>query len=134
MRGGSPQQQRRSATATEAPPIDAEQFPPEQHLALAYTPAGLRPKLAALLAFDQRLARIASSGTEPALAQMRLAWWRETLTKPVPDRPQGDAVLDALGQHWTGGEAELIALVDGWEILVVSERIGAAEACRPACI
>ncbi len=102
-------------------------MPPEQRLALAYTPANLRPKLAALFAFDQRLARIVANTSEPALGQMRLAWWREILAKPVADRPQGDAVLDALGEQWAGAEAELIGLVDGWEILVASEQIGPSE-------
>jgi phytoene synthase len=31
------------------------------------------------------------------LGQMRLAWWREALGKPLADRPRGDEVLDAVG-------------------------------------
>ena len=31
--------------------------------------------------------------TEPMLGQMRLAWWRDALGKPVDERPRGDAVL-----------------------------------------
>ena len=53
------------------------------------------------------------------LAQMRLAWWRDELAKPVELRPTGDAVLDAIGKHWSGMEASLSALVDGWELLLV---------------
>lgn len=93
-------------------------------LALAYTPVNLRAKLVAFFELDQRLARIVAKAGEPTLAQMRLAWWREMLGKLVADRPQGDAVLDALGEHWSGAEAELVALVDGWEILVAQEQVG----------
>ena len=45
------------------------------------------------------------------LGQMRLAWWREALGKPVADRPRGDRVLDAIGQDWAGREAALVAMV-----------------------
>lgn len=130
MRNGLSLRQRRFVTATEPSLIDAEDLPPEQRLALAYTPAKLRPKFAALLAFDQRLARIAGNTSEPALGQMRLAWWRDILARPVAVRPQGDAVLDALGEQWAGSENELIALVDGWEVLVASEQIGPGELKR----
>lgn len=127
MPTGSSLRPRRSVTATEQSLIDAEDLPLEQRLALAYTPARLRPKLAAFFALDQRLARIVSKTGEPVLAQMRLAWWRETLGKQVIGRPQGDAVLDALGEYWNGDEAALVALVDGWEVLVAKEQVGPGE-------
>lgn len=66
--------------------------------------------------------------SEPMLGQMRLAWWRDALGKPMADRPRGDAVLDAIGAHWAGREAALVQMVDGWEVLVTAERIGAQEA------
>jgi phytoene synthase len=62
------------------------------------------------------------------LGQMRLAWWRDALGTSPQDRPRGDAVLDAIGTHWAGREAALIAMVDGWEVLVVAERLGPDEA------
>jgi phytoene synthase len=62
------------------------------------------------------------------LGQMRLAWWRDALGKPVSQRPRGDAVLDGLGQHWQGREPALIRMVDGWEVLVTAERLGLEEA------
>lgn len=66
--------------------------------------------------------------TEPMLGQMRLAWWRDALGKPVAGRPRGDVVLDAIGAHWLGREAALVQMVDGWEVLVTAERLGADEA------
>lgn len=98
----------------------ADTLPPELQLALAYTPAELRPALGAVLALDQRLGRIVAATTEPMLGQMRLAWWREMLLKSADQRPQGDRVLDAVGRHWTGREATLLRMVDGWETLLTS--------------
>ena len=61
------------------------------------------------------------------LGQMRLAWWRDALGTPIAERPRGDAVLDAIGTHWAGRETALVAMVDGWEVLVTAERLGRAE-------
>lgn len=66
--------------------------------------------------------------SEPMLGQMRLAWWRDALGKPVAERPCGDAVLDAIGVDWAGHEDALVQMVDGWEVLVTAEQIGADEA------
>jgi phytoene synthase len=62
------------------------------------------------------------------LGQMRLAWWRESLAKPVAQRPRGDEVLDAIGREWAGREAALTRLIDGWEALVTTDRMGQDEA------
>jgi phytoene synthase len=93
----------------------AENLPDEARLALAHTQPVLTDALRILLEFDQRIARIVAATTEPMLGQMRIAWWRDTLGMPANDRPRGDAVLDGLGQFWSGVEAPLIAVVDGWE-------------------
>jgi phytoene synthase len=106
----------------------ADPLPPEAELALAWTRQDMRARLRSALELDRRLARIVARTHEPMLGQMRLAWWRDALARPVADRPRGDAVLDALGVHWQGREPLLTALVDGWEVLVTAERLGAAEA------
>ncbi len=93
-------------------------LPDEVQLALAYTPPNMRDALRTAFELDARLARIVAATNEPMLGQMRLAWWRDTLGTPVRDRPAGDAVLDAIGQHWAGHEAALVALVDGWECML----------------
>lgn len=103
-------------------------LPPEAELALAWSGPNLRGPLSIALQLDRRLARIVGRTQEPMLGQMRLAWWREALGKAVADRPRGDAVLDAIGHHWQGREASLVALVDAWEILVTSASIGSQEA------
>ncbi|MFN2100632.1 hypothetical protein [Altererythrobacter sp. MF3-039] len=86
---------------------------------MAWTPQRFRLAFATLLALDQRLARIVSQATEPMLAQIRLAWWRDELAKPLEMRLTGDAVLDAIGESWRGEEAALSALVDAWELLLI---------------
>lgn len=106
---------------------DADTLPPEADLALAWTPVAVRAALSTALGLDRRLARIVARTTEPMLGQMRLAWWREALNKPVAERPRGDAVLDALGQQWAGREAALIAMVDGWEVLASASALGSKE-------
>jgi len=88
----------------------------EAQLALAWAPVRARPATAALLALDQRLATILRQKREPLLAQMRLAWWRDRLGEPPESWPRGDAVLDAL-RGWRE-PAALVALVDGWEVLL----------------
>lgn len=87
-------------------------------IALAWSRGGARDALLPLLLLDDRLARIVATVREPMLAQMRLAWWRDRLGEARGLRPKGDPVLDAIGLHWQGEEAALIALVDGWEELL----------------
>lgn len=101
----------------------SETLPTELELALAYTPVLVRDRLRTYFALDQRLARIVSATTEPMLGQMRLAWWRDMLGSEVDKRPSGDAVLEAISEHWSGRETALTQLVDGWEVLVVAEQL-----------
>lgn len=102
-------------------------LPPEAGLALAWSGPKVRGSLSMALQLDRRLARIVARTTEPMLGQMRLAWWRDALGRPVLERPRGDAVLDGLGVHWAGREAALIRLVNAWEVLVTADRLGPGE-------
>jgi phytoene synthase len=101
------------------PPEPTQSLPDEAVLALAHTKPILRDALRIFFEFDARLARLVAGTSEAMLGQMRLAWWRETLGMAVSERPQGDEVLDAIAKHWAGAEAALIALVDGWENLLL---------------
>ena len=91
---------------------------PLTRLALAYAPRTARPAWLAVLALDQRLAGIVRSAREPLLAQIKLAWWRERLAEPVARWPQGEPLLSALAA-WDGQAAALVALVAGWEAVLV---------------
>jgi len=109
-------------------PDPTDPLPPEAELALAWSGPKVRAPLSIALQFDRRLARIVARTSEPMLGQMRLAWWREALAKPLDERPRGDAVLDAIGGHWQGREGALAQMVDAWEVLATAERIGPDEA------
>lgn len=98
-------------------------LPVDRRLALSYAPARSRALWLGLLAFDARLAAIVSESREPMLAQIKLAWWREELSKPLGSRRTGEPLL-ALLEAWGDEAAGLAALVDGWEILLGEERLG----------
>lgn len=51
-------------------------------LILPLVPPPQREAMAALWALDRRLARLARTGHEPALRQIRLRWWVDELSKP----------------------------------------------------
>ena len=93
---------------------------PDRRLALGYAPAAARSLFLGLYALDAKLAGIVRSAREPVLAQLKLAWWRDQLGKPVSARPLGEPVLAALALWGESGGA-LAALVDGWELLLGDE-------------
>jgi phytoene synthase len=103
----------------------ASELPQPQRLALTYAPARARPATEALLALDARLAAILRARREPIAAQLRLAWWRDVLARPVAEWPRGEPVLDSL-RGWRDPSG-LSDLAVGWEALL-------ADALTPAAI
>ena len=100
---------------------------PERALVLTYA-GERRAALAALLALDDALAALLRTTSEPALGQMRLAWWREALerldTAPAPAEPVLRALAaEVLPLGVTG--ASLVPIVHGWEVLVEEEHLEA---------
>lgn len=95
-----------------------EQLPPPLRLAVAYAPKSTRVPFALLLLLDERLAQIIERATEPMIAQLKLAWWRDAFGAQAAERPTGEPLLSALFDQ---GRPELLAiageLVDAWEIL-----------------
>lgn len=87
-----------------------------QRMALAYAPAHLRTQTLALFALDTRLAGLLRHSREPMLAQLRFAWWRETLAQEPQSWPEGEPLLRVL-KSWQGHHKQLSTLVDGWEAL-----------------
>ena len=85
-----------------------------QRLALAYAPARAAAPTLALFALDVRLAGIVRSASEPMLAQLRLAWWREQLEASVGTLPAGEPLIAVL-ESWTGSRRALVGLAEGWE-------------------
>lgn len=123
--------------------LSDDPLPLASRIALGYCPPAQRAALGVALAFDHRLSQLVARSTEPMLGQMRLAWWREALGRRPDDRPRGDAVLDAISDHWPADCASLVALVDGWEYLLRPEPLdeeaarqfatGRASALAAAC-
>lgn len=97
-----------------------------ERLAVLYAPRSLRPRYRSLLLLDAQLARIVLKAREPALAQLKLAWWREACL----DLPgvRGHPLVRDLAAVWHPEPDRLIGLVDAWEELAVSEGVGLAAA------
>ncbi|MGB3752783.1 MAG: hypothetical protein WA954_02680 [Parerythrobacter sp.] len=102
---------------------DLLELPLAQQLAIVHAPREARAASAAVFAFDARLARFVAQATEPMVAQLRLAWWRDQLALPVTERAKGDVVLDNLSTHLGYHSGMLGKVVDGWEQLVVAEAL-----------
>ncbi len=98
-------------------------------LALSYAPARSRPLFLGFFALDSRLAGIIRQGKEPILAQMRLAWWRETLEKEPAARPSAEPLLEILAD-WRGEEQALAGLAEGWEILLAEPPLSEQQIMR----
>jgi phytoene synthase len=100
--------------------VQAASISVERRLALAYAPAPARALWLGLFALDARLGAVVRSTHEPLLAQIKLAWWRDELTKPAAARQPGEPLL-ALLAAWGDQVDSLRALVDGWELLLDDE-------------
>lgn len=99
---------------------------PPKRLALAYTRPDLRSGLALILAFDDRLSVILNSSNEPLIAQMRLAWWNDVISKPLERRPIGEpllAILAYLERKFADANvgAAMLKLTEAWDMLLAHE-------------
>ena len=81
-------------------------WPADVALALNY--AG--PEMTALMRFDRILGSTIAGAREPAMAQLRLAWWRTQLDGPIAGNEGYDAI------KLFGGR--LLPVIDGWEQLL----------------
>lgn len=105
-----------SETPVSTEDILVASLPTVSRLALAYAPRTTRMQTLALLALDTRLAGLLRHSREPMMAQLRLAWWRESLSQPADRWPEGEPLLAAL-RTWDGHHGGLVSLVNGWETL-----------------
>ncbi len=112
------------ATAANAGVIPAEvreaamRSEPDRYLAATLAPRSARPALAAIAALAAELARIPATVSEPALGDIRLQWWRDTLAAARAGtrsgHPIADAVGDAMQRHSLAHES-LAAMIDARE-------------------
>lgn len=71
---------------------------PDRYFASLFSPAGERPLLFALYAFNYEIARAAVRAREPLLGEIRLQWWRESITDAATGRPRAQPVAIALSE------------------------------------
>jgi phytoene synthase len=88
---------------------------PDRFLTALFAPPDRRPALLALYAFNHELARAREAAHEPALALIRLQWWREV----VDGAPRAHEVATPLAAVLSDGalpRADLLALIDAREV------------------
>jgi 15-cis-phytoene synthase len=108
-------------------PSDMAPTNPDQRLALAFSTTPFRNDFATLLAFDGVLGQAIRTVSEPALAQLRLAWWRDQLSDEAP--PPSDPVLVAVRRLCSNGKVSaggLAGVVNAWESMLQDEPLSDA--------
>lgn len=92
----------------------------DRDLVRLYWPVELRPAFDALFGLEDALADIVATSTQPALGAIRIAWWRDALTRldqfPAPPEPRLQAVATELLPRGISG-SRLATLEDGWTTL-----------------
>ncbi len=68
-------------------------------LALASVPEPARSAVHALWALDETLGRVLSTGREPMISRIRLAWWREALDRLDREPPPKEPMLEGLARE-----------------------------------
>jgi 15-cis-phytoene synthase len=103
-----------------------EPLTPPKMLALAYVKRKYRHAFELILHYDVKLGQIFQNSSEPMIAQMKLAWWRDVISRPASKRPTGEPMLAAMLMIKDVGESQILAdamlrLVDAWDGLIHHE-------------
>lgn len=84
-------------------------------------PVDLRPAFDALFGIDDAMAEAALAASQPAIAAIKLAWWREALERldvaPPPAEPRLQAAAAELLPRGVSG-ADLAGIEEGWAALL----------------
>jgi len=97
----------------------------DRYLTVLHARAADRPALFALYAFNLEIAKTRETVTEPALGEIRLQWWRETIEGIYAGACREHPVargLDALRKATDLTEASLQALINGREADLYDEQ------------
>jgi NADH dehydrogenase [ubiquinone] 1 alpha subcomplex assembly factor 6 len=92
---------------------------PGRYLATLFAPAGIRPALFGLYAFDHEIAKVRQVVSEPMAGLIRFQWWRDALDgiaagRPAPAHPVAQALQDAW-QRLAAARPRLDAAIDARE-------------------
>lgn len=103
--------------------VGIEPMAPLARLLAAYAPPAERDAYRLIWAYDERLAALVRSTTQPMIGQMRIAWWDEVLGDAgqagQPGRKgAGDPLVDALRDAGIARRPGLRRMLDGWEALL----------------
>ncbi|MCI4589964.1 hypothetical protein MOK15_07645 [Sphingobium sp. BYY-5] len=79
----------------------------------------------AIWGFDGRLAKVARTTSDRTIGQMRLAWWNDVIDDADNRKGRGEPVVDAMRATGAMAAPGLVAIIDGWEVLVVEPDIDA---------
>ncbi len=99
---------------------------PPKKLAIAYSRKALRRPFEWLLKLDARLKAASMDASEPLIAQIKLAWWRDALSAAPEARPKGEPMLQQLADIESatgpmGLTVPALTLIDAWTALVCSD-------------
>ena len=93
----------------------------DRDLVRLYWPVELRPTFDALFALDDAMGDVVAKATDPTLAAIKLAWWRERLEEldhgQAPAEPRLEAALSVLIPQGISGQ-ELAGLEEPWALLL----------------
>jgi Squalene/phytoene synthase len=89
-----------------------------ERLAIAYAPRPFRTDFRWLIHFDHRLRELVLRAREPMILQLRLAWWRDALSKPADQRPKGEPLLAELADLNETLPGLAIDMVDAYEAMI----------------
>ena len=99
---------------------------PPKRLPVAYAGDDSRAFLQLLLSFDARLGSIVQRSSDALVSQMRMAWWRDVVSKDIKARPVGEPLLAEIGTleaRSGGGEfiGAVTAIIDAWDLLLAAD-------------
>lgn len=106
--------------------LDLQKILPAMKLAASSATGQDRRFFHALFLLDARLDRAVREASEPIIAQVKLAWWRDRFAEKPENWPNGEPLLEELA-NWDGEAAGLGALVDGWEVLATGQSLSASD-------
>ena len=88
---------------------------------MLHFPRAVQPAVAALWAIDEAMGAAIAGASQPALAGIKLAWWREALARldsdPAPPEPRLRAIADGLLPLGISGH-DVAAIEQGWAALI----------------